>query len=136
MRFYTSAIAAGDAAQVLTALAMAGEPAQRLVRATAAQVFQQLFPGRVRTMTLLSGTLLSIPLFERFPQASQQALDRVLARCASDPRCHAASRTWPPNGPAPRVGRGLPVTLPARQSPTSAAIQLDPPAGRRPSTSC
>jgi pimeloyl-ACP methyl ester carboxylesterase len=127
VRFYTSAMAAGDAAQVLTAL---GYGRVNLLGgsygATAAQVFQQLFPGRVRTMTLLSGTLLSIPLFERFPQASQQALDRVLARCASDPRCHGRFPHLAAEWARLRASvAGRPVTLPARQSPTGAAIRLD-----------
>jgi pimeloyl-ACP methyl ester carboxylesterase len=91
LRFYTSAMAAGDVAQVLTAL---GYDQVNLFGgsygASAAQIFQQMFPARVRTMTLLGGTLLGIPLFERFPQASQQALDQVLTRCVSDPACHDA----------------------------------------------
>ena len=55
--------------------------------ATEAQVFQRLFPARVRTMTLLSGSFLGIPMVERFPAASQQALDELFARCASDRVC-------------------------------------------------
>jgi len=57
LRFYTSAMAAQDVAQVLTALHY-GQV--NLVGgsygASAVQVFQQMFPARVRTMTLLSGT--------------------------------------------------------------------------------
>jgi pimeloyl-ACP methyl ester carboxylesterase len=91
LRFYTSAMAADDVAEVLTALhygkvnLFGGS-----YGVSAAQVFQQLFPARVRTMTLLSGTLLGIPLFERFPQTSQQALDAVFTRCARDLACHGA----------------------------------------------
>lgn len=127
LRFYTSAMAAGDVAQVLTALGYGRvDLFGGSYGATAAQVFQQLFPGRVRTMTLLSGTLLSIPLFERFPQASQQALDRVLARCASDPRCHGHFPHLAAEWARLRASvAGRPVTLPARQSPTGAALRLD-----------
>ena len=91
LRFYTITMAAEEAAQVLSALhygkvnIIGGS-----YRGTAAQVFQQQFPARVRTMTLQSGALLGIPLFEWFPRASQQALDSVFARCASDPVFHGA----------------------------------------------
>ena len=121
-------MAAGDAAQVLTVL---GDGRVNLLGgsygATAAQVFQQLFPGRVRTMTLLSGSLLSVPLFEWFPRASQQALDRAFARCASDPSSAMAAfphlaAEWARLRASVAV---RPVTLPARRSPTGAAIRLD-----------
>jgi pimeloyl-ACP methyl ester carboxylesterase len=88
LQFYTSKMAAEDVAQVLTALhygqvnLFGGS-----YGATEAQVFQRLFPARVRTMTLLSGSFLDIPMLERFPQASQQALDELFARCASDHTC-------------------------------------------------
>ena len=88
LQFYTSKMAAEDVAQVLTALHY------RKVNlfgasygATEAQVFQRLFPARVRTMTLLSGSFLGIPMVERFPQASQQALNELFARCAGDRIC-------------------------------------------------
>ncbi len=126
-RFYTSAMAAGDVAQVLTAL---GYGQVNLLGgsygATAAQVFQQLFPGRVRTMTLLSGTLLSVPIFEWFPRASQQALDSVFARCAGDPPCRGAFPYLAAEWARLRASvASQPVTVPARQSPTGAAIRLD-----------
>jgi pimeloyl-ACP methyl ester carboxylesterase len=127
LRFYTSAMAAQDVAQVLTAL---GYGHVNLVGAsygaTAAQVFAQLFPARVWTMTLLSGTLLSIPIFERFPQASQQALDSVFARCANDPACHGAFPHLAAEWAQLRASAtARPVTLPAQQSPTGSAIRLD-----------
>jgi pimeloyl-ACP methyl ester carboxylesterase len=127
LRFYTSAMAAGDVAQVLTALRygqvnlFGGS-----YGATAAQIFQQLFPGRVRTMTLLSGTLLSLPVFEQFPRASQQALGSVFARCASDPACHGAFPQLAADWARLRASvAARPVTLPARKSPTGTAIRLD-----------
>jgi pimeloyl-ACP methyl ester carboxylesterase len=127
LRFYTSAMAAGDVAQVLTAL---GYGTVNLFGgsygASAAQVFQQMYPARVRTMTLLGGTLLGSPLFERFPQASQQALDQVFARCASDPACHHA---FPRLGAEWATLRAFlarsPVDVPAALSPTGTAIRAD-----------
>ena len=127
LRFYTSAMAAQDVAQVLTALHYGRvNLVGASYGATAAQVFAQLFPARVRTMTLLSGTLLSVPIFERFPQASQQALDSVFARCASDPACHGAFPHLAAEWAQLRASVAAhPVTLPAQQSPTGSAIRLD-----------
>jgi pimeloyl-ACP methyl ester carboxylesterase len=88
LQFYTSKMAAEDVAQVLTALHYGHVNLfGASYGATEAQVFQRLYPGRVRTMTLLAGSLLGIPLLERFPAASEQALDELFARCASDPAC-------------------------------------------------
>ncbi len=127
LRFYTTAMAAQDAAQVLTAL---GYGQVNIIGgsygATAAQVFQQMFPGRVRTMTLQSGTLVGFPLFERFPQASQQALDNVFARCASDPACHGTFPRLAAQWAALRAAvAARPLKVPARQSPTGTAFSLD-----------
>jgi pimeloyl-ACP methyl ester carboxylesterase len=60
--------------------------------ATAEQVFLARHPDRVRTMTLLSGTLLDVPVLERFPQSAQAALDDVFAECERDAACQ---RTFP-----------------------------------------
>jgi len=88
LQFYTSKMAAEDVAQVLTALHYGKVNLfGASYGATEAQVFQRLFPARVRTMTLLSGSFLDMPMVERFPQASQQALDELFARCARDPVC-------------------------------------------------
>jgi pimeloyl-ACP methyl ester carboxylesterase len=127
LRFYTSAMAAGDAAQVLTALGYSQVNLYGIsYGVTAAQVFQRLFPGRVRTMTLISGTLLSIPYYEQVPQASQQALDSIFARCASDPACHGTFPHLAAEWAQLRASLAArPVTLPAAQSPTGTAIQLD-----------
>lgn len=127
LRFYTSAMAAGDVAQVLTALHY-GQV--NLVGgsygATATQVFQQMFPARVRTMTLLSGTLLGTPLFERFPRASQQALDEVLARCARNPACHDAFPRLDTDWMTLRASlTRSPVIVPAALSPAGTVIRLD-----------
>jgi pimeloyl-ACP methyl ester carboxylesterase len=102
LRFYTSAMAAEDVAQVLTALHYTRVNLYGgSYGATAAQVFQQMSPGRVRTMTLVSGTLLSIPLFERFPLTSQQALDQVFARCVPDLASRAQSSAIRSSAPSP-----------------------------------
>lgn len=88
LQFYTSKMAAEEVAQVLTALHYGTVNLfGASYGATAAQVFQRLYPARVRTMTLVSGSLLGMPMFERWPDASQQALDQVFTRCASDPVC-------------------------------------------------
>ena len=120
-------MAAEDAAQVLTAL---GYDKVNLFGgsygASAAQIFQQMFPARVRTMTLLGGTLLGIPLFERFPQTSQQALDAVLARCASNPVCDDAFPQLETEWRTLRASLARsPVSVPAALSPTGTVIRLD-----------
>jgi pimeloyl-ACP methyl ester carboxylesterase len=58
--------------------------------ATAVQVYLQRHPAVVRSATLLGGTLLEVPIFERFPANSQRALDAAFARCARDPACRTA----------------------------------------------
>jgi pimeloyl-ACP methyl ester carboxylesterase len=127
LQFYTSAMAADDVAQVLTALHY------RTVNlfggsygATAAQIFQALFPARVRTMTLLGGTLLSVPLFERMPQDSQRALTSVLARCASDPACHSAFPALAAEWQQLRASLAArPVTIPAALLPDHRVARFD-----------
>lgn len=58
--------------------------------ATAAQVYLQRHPTHARTAILESGALLGVPIYERFPAASQRALGLLFARCAADAGCHAA----------------------------------------------
>lgn len=58
--------------------------------ATVEQTFLLRHPDRVRTMALLGGTLLDVPVFERFPQNGQNALDKVFAECASVTACNSA----------------------------------------------
>lgn len=127
LRFYTSATAAEDLAQVLTALHYTRVNLYGgSYGATAAQVFQQMFPGRVRTMTLESGTLLSIPLYERFPLTSQQALDRVFARCAGDLVCHWAFPGLAAEWQKLRASLARhPVGLPAAMSPGRTPLRVD-----------
>jgi pimeloyl-ACP methyl ester carboxylesterase len=91
LAFYSTAMAADDVAEVLTDL---GYQRADLVGAsygvTSAQVFLIRHPQMVRTMTLLSGSLLSVPMFEREPQNAQQSLDNVFAECEAEPACHRA----------------------------------------------
>ena len=57
---------------------------------TAGQVYQQRHGEHVRTMTLEGTTLLDLPMFERLPRSSQEALDLLLTRCQADTACQAA----------------------------------------------
>lgn len=77
-------------------------------------------------MTLQSGTLLGIPLFERFAASSQQALDAVFTRCHRDPACHGAFPHLTAEWARLRASiAARPVTLPARLSPTRTTVRLD-----------
>jgi pimeloyl-ACP methyl ester carboxylesterase len=58
--------------------------------ATSVQVYLLHHAEHVRTMTMLSGTLLDYPIFERVAWSSQRALDRLFARCAADEACRSA----------------------------------------------
>jgi pimeloyl-ACP methyl ester carboxylesterase len=127
LQFYTTAMFTDDASQILTDLhyttvnLLGGSYGP-----TAEQVFLLRHPGQVRTMTMLNGTLLTIPLFEREPGSTQRALDYVFGLCASQPACHQAfphlaadwAAVWASLGQAPWV-------IPAAQSPTGQAAGLD-----------
>ena len=62
--------------------------------ATAAQVYLNRHPGSVRTLMLDGGTLLEVPIFERWGSNAQRALDQIAARCASKPACSRAYPAW------------------------------------------
>jgi hypothetical protein len=53
-------------------------------------VFLLRHPGQVRTLTLISGTQLNIPLFERRPGNAHLALYYIFGLCQSQPGCHQA----------------------------------------------
>lgn len=90
-RYYTSAIAMDDVDDVRAALGYASINLYGgSYGATAAQVYLRDHEEHTRSVTLLSGSLLDIPMFELEAYNSQQALDLVLARCAADARCSAA----------------------------------------------
>jgi pimeloyl-ACP methyl ester carboxylesterase len=57
--------------------------------ATAAQYYLRQHEQHVRSVVLGGGSLLDIPVFERWAQNSQRALDAVLGQCLSDPACQA-----------------------------------------------
>ena len=127
LRFYTTAMFTDDVSQVLSDLHYATANLIGISYGTTAeQVFLLRHPGQVRTMTLISGTPLNIPLFERLPGNSQLALDYVFARCESQPACHQAfphlaadwAALWASLGKSPWV-------VPAAQSPTKTTQRLD-----------
>ena len=90
------------------------------------QVFLLRHPGRVRTITMQSGSPLDVHVIEQAPGNSQRALDYVFARCEGQPAClrafpHLAAdwaRLWASVGRSPWV-------LPAAQSPTHTAQRID-----------
>jgi pimeloyl-ACP methyl ester carboxylesterase len=55
--------------------------------ATAAQYLLAQHPELVRTAIFDGGTLLDVPIFERWGPNGERALRSVLARCAATPRC-------------------------------------------------
>ena len=90
-RLFTTAVAMDDLDDVRGAL---GYPQLDLYGvsygATAVQYYLLLHGDRVRTAILDGGTLLDIPIFERYAHAGQTMLDRLFARCASQTACHRA----------------------------------------------
>ena len=127
LRFYTSAMYADDVSQVLNDLHYAKANFMGISYGTAAeQVFLLRHPGQVRTLTMQSGSPLTVPVYERAPGNSQLALDYVFARCESQPACHRAfphlsadwARLWASLGKSPLV-------LPAKKSPTGTTVLMD-----------
>ena len=127
LRFYTTAMFTDDVSQILTDLHYAkADLIGGSYGATAEQVFLLRHPGQVRTMTLMNGTLLTTPLYDRQPGNSQLALDNVFALCQSQPACHQAFphlaadwvALWASLGKSPWV-------IPAAQSPTGKTLRLD-----------
>jgi len=126
-RYYTTAMFTDDVSQILAGLHY---PAANLIGgsygATAEQVFLLRHPGQVRTMTMMNGSLLTVPMFELEPANSQLALDYVIAGCATQPACHQAfphlaadwAALWASLGKSPWI-------VPAAQSPTGKAERLD-----------
>ena len=100
LRFYTTAMFADDVDEVLSGLHYSQANLVGISYGTTAeQVFSARHPDRVRTMTLLSGTLLDVPVFERFPESGQRALDLVFTECERDAACQKAFRRSGPTGP-------------------------------------
>ena len=90
-RYYTTSIAMDDLDEVRQAL---GYDKINLFGysygATAAQYYLRQYEDHVRTVTLGGGSLLDIPVFERWAYNGQRALADVFDRCLADPACHAA----------------------------------------------
>lgn len=91
VRFYTSAAAADDLDDVRDALGydiidLYGSS----YGATLAQYYLRQHEARVRAVVLDGGTLVDVPILEVMAARSQEALDRVFARCHADAECHAA----------------------------------------------
>lgn len=127
LRFYTTAMYADDVGQLLADLHYAKVNLMGISYGTAAeQVFLLRHPGRVRTMTMQSGSPLDVAVYERAPGNSQLALDYVFARCGRQPACHHAfphlaadwAALWASAGKSPWV-------LPAAQSPAKTTVRLD-----------
>jgi pimeloyl-ACP methyl ester carboxylesterase len=95
--------------------------------ATAAQVYILRHGEHVRTATVDGVTLLDVPALERWPIASQKALEFMFARCDTDEICHSAF----PNlrqefeGALTRLNRA-PVTLPITDPSTGQPVLLTP----------
>jgi pimeloyl-ACP methyl ester carboxylesterase len=120
LRYYTTTMFTDDVSQVLTALHYG--PANLIgisYGTAAAQVFALQHPAQVRTMTLLSGSPLTVPLLERAPGNSQLALDYVFSLCEMQAACqmrfpHLAAdwaALWSSLGQSP-------IVIPAAQAPT------------------
>jgi pimeloyl-ACP methyl ester carboxylesterase len=90
-RFYTTSVAMDDLDEVRQAL---GYDQINLFGysygATAAQYYLRQHEDHVRTVTLGGGSLLDIPVFERWAQNTQQALDGVFDLCMAKASCQAA----------------------------------------------
>ncbi len=127
LRFYTSAMFSDDVDEVLADLHYGKvDLVGASYGATSEQVFLVRHPKRVRTMTLISGTLLDTPIFERFPLNAQRALDNVFAECAREVSCHRAfprlGADW--NALWSSVNRA-PWVIPAKLSPTGKQEVVD-----------
>jgi pimeloyl-ACP methyl ester carboxylesterase len=127
LRFYTTAMYADDVNQVLADLHYAKVNLMGISYGTAVeQVFLLRHPGRVRTITMQSGSPLDVHVIERAPGNSQRALDYVFARCESQPVCRQAfphvAADWASVWAS--VGKSAWV-LPASQSPTHTTQRMD-----------
>jgi pimeloyl-ACP methyl ester carboxylesterase len=91
VRFYTTAAAMDDLEAVRRALGY-----DRIdiygssYGATAAQIYLRLHPHAVRTLILDSGSLLTVPIYERLAVNAERALRAQLARCSAELACRRA----------------------------------------------
>jgi pimeloyl-ACP methyl ester carboxylesterase len=90
-RYYNTSAAMDDLDEVRAAL---GYDQINLVGysygATAAQYYLRQHEAHVRSMTLGSGSLLDIPVFERWAYNSQRALNLIFELCLAEPACQKA----------------------------------------------
>ncbi len=90
-RAYTTAWAMDDVDDVRTAL---GYDQINLYGGSyggiAALIYILRHEAHVRAAASDGATLLDVPIFERWPITSQQALEKMFARCDADTACHAA----------------------------------------------
>ena len=127
MTVSTTAMYANDVNQVLADLHYATANFVGISYGTIAeQVFMLRHRGRVRTMTLISGSPLNIPVYQRAPGNSQLALDYLFALCARQLACHQAFPHLAADWAAPWASLGTsPWVVPAAQSPTKTTMCLD-----------
>ncbi|MGN6577992.1 MAG: alpha/beta hydrolase [Nocardioides sp.] len=127
LRFYTTAMFADDVDEVLDALGYDSVDLMGVSYGTlAARVLLRRHPDRVRSMMLLNGSPLTVPIYKRMAGSAQAALESVFARCAGDPTCRGAfpdlradwERLWSSLSRAPWV-------LDGGQSPTGHEVRLD-----------
>ena len=91
VRFYTTAVAMDDLDAVRRALGY-----ERIdiygssYGATAAQIYLRRHPDSVRTLILDSGSLLSVPVYERLAVNAARALRVQFARCSAELACRRA----------------------------------------------
>ena len=126
-RLYTTSLFADDVDEVLADLDYAQANLVGISYGAAAeQVFLARHPDRVRTMTLLSGTLLDVPVLERFPESAQRALDNVFAECERDSACKQAFPQLRADWHALwRSVNAAPWVVPADRSPTGTEAAFD-----------
>ena len=91
VRQYTTAPAIEDVADVVRALGYEQVDVYGVsYGATAAQYLLAQHPELVRTAILDGGTLLDVPIFERWAPNGERSLRSILSRCATSPRCARA----------------------------------------------
>jgi pimeloyl-ACP methyl ester carboxylesterase len=91
VRQYTTVPAMDDVADVVRALGYEQVDVYGIsYGATAAQYLLAQHPKLVRTAILDGGTLLDVPIFERWARNGERSLRSILSRCAASPRCARA----------------------------------------------